>query len=192
MADILQFLGVDVDPDVHLLVLLLVVNPPGQRSEGEVEADDSVVFPGQGQLHLPAVLLTGRCRNYHNVEMQSSNKYWCLSFVQITVGMWKYLIPLIFLTWGEWSRRECLSRTEQSHRCSLIDWTLLTSSPLWRRKSRSWRRGGRARDGIWRTGGGWEDWSWNWRPTPPPASHSVSSCSGWPCRSCPVWKHRSQ
>ena len=46
MAAILQSLGVDVDPDVHLLVLLLVVNPPGQRSEGEVKADDSVVFPG--------------------------------------------------------------------------------------------------------------------------------------------------
>ena len=48
MFDILQSLGVDVDPDVHLLVLLLVVNPPGQGSEGEVEADDSVVLPGHG------------------------------------------------------------------------------------------------------------------------------------------------
>ena len=69
MADILQFRGVDVDPDVHLLVLLLVVNPPGQRSEGEVEADDSVVLPGDGQLDLPAVFFTEREREREMVKL---------------------------------------------------------------------------------------------------------------------------
>ena len=51
--------GVDVYPYVHLLVLLLVVDPPGQGSEGEVEADHSVLLPGDGKFHLPTVLLAG-------------------------------------------------------------------------------------------------------------------------------------
>ena len=74
MAALLQPLGVDVDPDVHLLVLLLVVNPPGQGSEGEVKADDSVVLPGYGQLHIPAVFFTARCQNYHNVDMRCTRQ----------------------------------------------------------------------------------------------------------------------
>ena len=49
---------VDVYPDVHLLVLLLVVDPPGQGSEGKVKADHSVLLSRHWQLHLPAVLLT--------------------------------------------------------------------------------------------------------------------------------------
>ena len=128
MSDILQFVGVDVDPDVHLLVLLLVVNPPGQRSEGKVKADDSVVLPGDWQLHLPAVFLTERCKNYHNVELR------CNPPTNIDVLLSDRLrgesVKILDPTWGESSQKECLGQTERSHHCSLIDWTLLTTSLL--------------------------------------------------------------
>ena len=50
--------GPDVDPDVHLPVLLLVVDPPGQGGEGELEACHTVFTPGHRELHIPAVFLT--------------------------------------------------------------------------------------------------------------------------------------
>ena len=54
---LLHLLGVDIDPDVHLLVLLLIVDPPCQRSGRKLKADHPLLVPGHGQLHVPAVLI---------------------------------------------------------------------------------------------------------------------------------------
>ena len=50
--------GVDVDPDVHLTVLLLVVDPSRQGCEGEVKAGHTVLTSWHWQLHISAIFLT--------------------------------------------------------------------------------------------------------------------------------------
>ena len=49
---------VDVQPDVHLPVLLLVVDPPGQRGQGELKAHDSILAPRNWQLNISTIFLT--------------------------------------------------------------------------------------------------------------------------------------
>ena len=50
--------GVDVDPDVHLLVLLLVIDPPGKGGEREVKAHNSILTPGHRQLYISTISRT--------------------------------------------------------------------------------------------------------------------------------------
>ena len=50
--------GVDVDPDVHLLVLLLIVDPPGQGGEREVKAHNSILTARHWQLNISTISRT--------------------------------------------------------------------------------------------------------------------------------------
>ena len=50
--------GVDVDPDVHLLVLLLIVDPPGQGGEREVKAHNSILTARHRQLYISTISRT--------------------------------------------------------------------------------------------------------------------------------------
>lgn len=54
---LLHLLGVDIDPDVHLFVLLLIIDPPCERSGRKLKADHPLLVPGYWQLHVPTVLI---------------------------------------------------------------------------------------------------------------------------------------